>query len=30
VPDIPNDVACPSVRMCVAVDTAGNVLLGSD
>jgi hypothetical protein len=29
VPDIPNDVACPSVRMCVAVDTAGNVLLGS-
>jgi hypothetical protein len=27
--DIPNAVACPSVRMCVAVDTAGNVLLGS-
>jgi hypothetical protein len=29
VPDIPNAVACPSVRMCVAVDTAGNVILGS-
>jgi hypothetical protein len=29
VPDTPNDVACPSVRMCVAVDTAGKVLLGS-
>jgi hypothetical protein len=28
VPDMLNDVACPSVRMCVAVDTTGNVLLG--
>jgi hypothetical protein len=29
VPDIPNAIACPSLRMCVAVDTTGNVLLGS-
>ena len=29
VPDLPNAVACPSVRLCVAVDTEGNVLLGS-
>ena len=28
-PDIPNDIACPSVRMCVAVDGVGNVVLGS-
>jgi hypothetical protein len=29
VADMPTDVACPSVRRCVAVDTAGNVLLGA-
>jgi hypothetical protein len=28
VSDIPNDVACPSARMCVAVDSVGNVVLG--
>jgi hypothetical protein len=27
--DIPNAVACPSVRLCVAVDTTGNVVVGS-
>jgi hypothetical protein len=29
VPDSPDDVTCPSVRLCVAVDSAGNVVLGS-